>query len=79
MPTNEEIVALLNDLRSAREEFEVQERELKGIGERRGDPVLIDDISRFLEAFDHYQGLAVRALAAVHGRVIEPLPPDAAI
>ena len=79
MPTNDEIVTILDGLRSAREDFELQKRELIRIGKSRGDPVLIDDISRFLKAFDHYQGLAVRALAAVHGRVIEPLLPDAAI
>jgi len=79
MPTNEEIVALLNDLRSAREDFELEKRELIRIGEGRADPTLKEDISRFLEAFDHYQGLAVHAVDAVHGRINEPLPPDAAI
>jgi hypothetical protein len=79
MPTNDEIVTILDGLRSAREDFELQKRELIRIGEGRADPTLKEDIRRFLEAFDHYQGLAVRAVDAVHGRINEPLPPDAAI
>jgi hypothetical protein len=75
--SNEEIVALLDGLRSARADLEVQKSELIRIGEGRADPTLKEDIHRFLQAFDLYQSLALRALDAVYKRIDEPLLPDA--
>jgi hypothetical protein len=56
MPTNEEIVTILDGLRSAREDLELQKSELIRIGTGRGDPALIDAISRFPESLRPLSG-----------------------
>ena len=75
MPTNEEFVQRLKALRVARENFEVEKREIEQFGDR--NPNFKEDIRRFLAAFDRYQDLASELLDAAYGRIKEPpLPPE---
>jgi hypothetical protein len=75
MLTNEEFVQRLKALRVARENFEVEKREIEQFGDR--NPNLKENIRRFLATFDRYQDLASELLDAVYGRIKEPpLPPE---
>jgi hypothetical protein len=75
MVTNEEFVQRLKALRVARENFEVEKREIEHFGDR--NPNFKEDIRRFLAAFDRYQVLASDLLDAAYGRIKEPpLPPE---
>jgi hypothetical protein len=62
MLTNDEFVQRLKALRVARENFEVEKREIEQFGDR--NPNLKEDIRRFLGAFDRYQDLASELLDA---------------
>jgi hypothetical protein len=75
MLTNEEFVQRLRALRVARENFEVEKREIEQFGDR--NPNLKEDIRRFLATFDRYQDLASELLDAAYGRIkMPPLPPE---
>jgi hypothetical protein len=75
MLTNEEFVQRLKVLRVARENFEVEKREIEQFGDR--NPNLKEDIRPFLTTFDRYQDLASELLDAAYGRIKEPpLPPE---
>ncbi len=75
MLTNDEFVQRLKALRVARENFEVEKREIEQISDRL--PTLKEDIRRFLAAFDRYQDLASELLDASYARIKElPLPPE---
>ena len=73
MLTNDEFVQRLKALRVARENFEVEKREIEQISDRL--PTLKEDIRRFLAAFNRCPDLASELLDATYARIKElPLP-----